>query len=67
MTTADPPGADISLPFPEAKRRAVEAFERDYVSRQMEASGGNISEAARRSGLDRANFRRVLAKYRRTR
>lgn len=50
------------LPFPEAKKRAIEAFERSYVEIMLQRTGGNISEAARQCGLDRSNFRRVLKK-----
>jgi DNA-binding NtrC family response regulator len=31
-------------------------FERDYLSRLLEATGGNVSEAARLSGIPRQNF-----------
>lgn len=50
------------LPYPEAKERMVDAFERDYIERLMEASSGNMSEAARRAGMDRSNFRRLVRK-----
>jgi DNA-binding NtrC family response regulator len=50
------------LPFAEAKKRAVLAFEQEYLRRMLRQAGGNISEAARQSGLDRSNFRRVLKK-----
>ncbi|MBI5533244.1 MAG: sigma-54-dependent Fis family transcriptional regulator [Deltaproteobacteria bacterium] len=50
------------LPFAEAKKRAVLAFEKSYIETMLERTGGNISEAARQSGLDRSNFRRVIKK-----
>jgi DNA-binding NtrC family response regulator len=50
------------LPFAEAKKRAVALFENAYLSSMLERTGGNISEAARQSGLDRSNFRRVIKK-----
>jgi DNA-binding NtrC family response regulator len=50
------------LPFAEAKKRAVLAFEKAYIETMLERTGGNISEAARQSGLDRSNFRRVIKK-----
>jgi two-component system response regulator GlrR len=47
------------LPYREAKQRAVAAFEQSYFMEVLERAGGNVSEAARQSGLDRSNFRRA--------
>lgn len=47
------------LPYAEARERALLAFERAYVDTVIERAGGNISEAARQAGMDRANFRRL--------
>ncbi len=52
----------LDLPYSEAKRRALEAFDRAYVSELLKRSGGNLSEAARKAGLDRSNFRRIVRK-----
>jgi two-component system response regulator HydG len=43
-----------------AFRTARERFERRYLTQLLEVSGGNLSEAARRSGVDRSNLRRML-------
>jgi DNA-binding NtrC family response regulator len=60
----DDPYKDLVLrPFAEAKSLAVESFERAYVKSMLERTGGNISEAARRAGLDRSNFRRVMSRH----
>jgi DNA-binding NtrC family response regulator len=53
------------LPFAEAKKRALEAFEQAYLTAALHRTGGNVSEAARQAGLDRSNFRRVLKKQKR--
>jgi DNA-binding NtrC family response regulator len=50
------------LPFAEAKKRALDAFEQAYLTAALHRTGGNVSEAARQAGLDRSNFRRVLKK-----
>jgi DNA-binding NtrC family response regulator len=47
------------LPFPVAKARALAAFEASYFQGVLDRAGGNVSEAARLSGLDRSNFRRA--------
>ena len=41
-------------------RTARERFERRYLSSLLRTSGGNLSEAARRSGIDRSNLRRMM-------
>jgi DNA-binding NtrC family response regulator len=41
-------------------RVARDQFERRYMTELMRVSGGNLSEAARRSGVDRSNLRRML-------
>jgi DNA-binding NtrC family response regulator len=48
------------LPYGEAKRRLVTLFDETYTAEILRQSGGNLSEAARRAGLDRSNFRRLL-------
>ena len=51
------------LDFTAAKKLAVQAFERRYVMQLLARTAGNISEASRRAGLDRSNFRRVLKRH----
>ncbi len=50
----------LDAPFPDAKERALVEFETAYAARSLEQSGGNVAEAARKAGLDRSNFRRLL-------
>jgi len=57
-----PPGWD-ELPYSDAKERALDSFHAAYLGALLRRTGGNISEAARRAGLDRSNFRRVLKRY----
>jgi DNA-binding NtrC family response regulator len=56
--TAPPPDYR-DLPFRTAKSRAMAAFENKYFQALLEECAGNVSEAARRAGLDRSNFRRA--------
>ena len=60
--SARPPSVEVDLPYGEAKRRALERFDRAYVAEVMRRASGNVSEAARRAGLDRSNFRRIVRK-----
>ena len=51
------------LPYRKAKEVAVSEFERRYVQEVLNQSEGNVSQASRRAGMDRSNFRRVMKKY----
>jgi DNA-binding NtrC family response regulator len=42
--------------FPPAYQEARASFERDYLQRLLAATHGNVSEAARQSGIPRQNF-----------
>jgi two-component system response regulator HydG len=53
----------IELPYKKAKEVAVTEFDRRYLSELLVQTGGNISQASRRAGMDRSNFRRVIKKY----
>jgi two-component system, NtrC family, response regulator HydG len=52
----------LSLPFPLARRKTLEEFERRYVESSIAAHGGNVSAAARASGLALRYFRLVKAR-----
>ena len=52
-----------SRSFKEAKESLIEAFERDYVVGLLRHCDGNISEAARQSGLHRKSIERLVKKY----
>jgi two-component system response regulator HydG len=49
----------VDLPYADAKREALKVFHRAYLDTLLGRTEGNVAEAARRAGLDRANFRRV--------
>ncbi len=54
----------LSLSYAAAKEAALRRFEKSYVEALMKACDNNISAAARKAGMDRSNFKRVLRKYR---
>jgi two-component system, NtrC family, response regulator HydG len=51
------------LPYREAKELAMEEFEREYFTTLLDRTQNNVSEAARRAGLDRSNFRRAMRRF----
>ncbi len=52
----------LDLPFPAAKQRVVESFERRYVERVLAAHGGNVAKAADASGIARRYFQLIRAR-----
>jgi DNA-binding NtrC family response regulator len=53
----------LHLPYNDAKQELVENFSRDYLAGALERSGGNVTAAARRSGLGRQAFQRLLRRF----
>ncbi len=54
----------LGLPFPRARRRAIEAFEELYLTRVLEQHGGNVARAAEAAGVARRYFRLLRARAR---
>jgi DNA-binding NtrC family response regulator len=52
-----------SYPYKEAKIRALEIFNKNYILHLLQQTGGNISLASDRAGMDRSNFKKILRKY----
>ncbi len=48
------------LPYKDAKQNLVDAFTRSYLQELLQTTGGNISEAARISGLERVSLQKIL-------
>lgn len=57
------PADSATLDFRSAKAKAVEDFERTYLSSVMQAAHGNISAAARIAKKERRAFGKLLMKY----
>ncbi len=57
------PNMNSEACFKEARERAIEEFEGDYVRRMLTLTRGNVSEAARQAGKDRRVFGRLMKKY----
>jgi len=47
-------------PYKQAKQMVVDEFTRNYVRRLLEHTDGNISEAARISGVERFSLQKIL-------
>ena len=56
-----PSGASGSIEtYREAKERFLDDFTRTYIRQALEHTGGNISQAARLSGLERVSLQKIL-------
>ena len=61
-TTAAAPSATAPLAYKEAKAAVVHEFTLDYVRDLLTRTQGNVSEAARLSGLSRVALQKILAR-----
>jgi DNA-binding NtrC family response regulator len=55
-------GVDIKLPFRAARDQLVNDFTGRYVTQALKRNCGNISAAARESGLERQHFQKLIKK-----
>nr|WP_320012072.1 sigma-54 dependent transcriptional regulator [uncultured Desulfobulbus sp.] len=53
----------FTLPYKEAKNRLIDAFSQSYLSEALETADGNVTVAARRCGMERQAFQRLLRKF----
>jgi DNA-binding NtrC family response regulator len=60
---AEPTHDPDNLGMAQAKARAVERFERDYLAALMTRTGGNVTQAARIAGKERRSLGRLLKKH----
>jgi len=58
-----PVDIDDAATFQEAKKQIVGAFEHDYLAAKLAQHDNNISQAARASGMERNQFKRLLRKH----
>lgn len=56
-------GAESVPLFKEAKRTAIDEFERHYLERLMNRANSNITQAAALAGIERHNLRTLLKKH----
>jgi two-component system response regulator HydG len=56
----------LELPFPRARDKVLEEFERRYVERVLSKHGGVVGRAAQASGIARRYFNIILARQKQT-
>jgi two-component system, NtrC family, response regulator GlrR len=55
---------DLSIPYSEARRRLLDAFEKGYVRALLEQHEGNVSQAAEAAQVDRGQLHRIIRRHR---
>jgi ActR/RegA family two-component response regulator len=63
LTVAREVSHETALSFKEAKAQLVERFEREYLLRLLRRCDGNLSRAARESGMHRKSIERLVSRY----
>ncbi len=53
----------VNLDYKEAKKRALNIFNRSYIMGLLEKTSGNITAASEMAGLDRSNFKKIIRRY----
>jgi DNA-binding NtrC family response regulator len=59
-----PSTIDPRVPYPEARRQALDAFERKYVEALLQLHGGKVSQAAASADIDRVHLYRLIKRHR---
>jgi DNA-binding NtrC family response regulator len=54
------PNVDIDRPIKAGREEWIKHFERQYLAKVLEAQDGNVTRAARRAGVDRGHFYRLM-------
>ncbi|MDJ0801708.1 MAG: sigma-54 dependent transcriptional regulator [Desulfobacterales bacterium] len=55
---------DLSdIPYREAKEEVLSQFNRRYIRKALEMTGGNVTRAAKRSRIERQSFQQIMRKY----
>jgi len=58
-----PVAVDPRVPYPEARRRALNAFERAYVKALLEMHKGKVAQAAESADIDRVHLYRLIKRH----
>ena len=53
----------LSSPYKEARRNALDSFNVKYITKAINKTEGNVTNAAKESGIERQYFQRMLKRY----
>lgn len=57
------PLPDLSFPYQELKERVLSRFTRRYLDHLLRSTSGNVSQAARISGIQRQSLQKIMRRY----
>jgi two-component system response regulator GlrR len=57
------PSVDPKVPYAEARRQALDSFEREYAEALLKLHGGKVSQAASAADMDRVYLYRLLRRH----
>ncbi len=63
IVNIESPYADTTLSYKIAKNELINRFSVDYLSKSLQKTEGNVSAAAKNSGMERQAFQRLLRRY----
>jgi DNA-binding NtrC family response regulator len=63
LSASAPLQPDLTKPLRAQRDSLAEAFERRYLEAQLQQCGWNLSEAARRAGIDRMHLHRLVLRH----
>ena len=58
-----PPAADADLAYADARKRAIDAFEKSYAEALVRKHGGKVAAAAQSAGIARVHLYRLLRRH----
>jgi two-component system, NtrC family, response regulator GlrR len=64
VTAPAPAGDDDAASYEAARKLALDRFERDYVAQLLRQANGNVGDAARLAGVNRAYLYRLIRRHR---
>lgn len=53
----------LSMPYKAAKEKMLRDFNHSYVGARLSVSGGNVTQAAKKSGLDRQALQQIMKRF----
>jgi DNA-binding NtrC family response regulator len=62
-TQQEQTGSIARTPYSDARKQMVDEFGKHYLEDLLKSTEGNLSEASRRSQIDRSNLRRMMKKH----
>lgn len=57
------PTEDLNVPYKEMKQKIIDDFTKGYLKRLLQSTGGNVSQSAKISGIQRQSLQKIIKRY----